>query len=283
MTQSALKQNTDGRDFDGLWRRAREILRAELGERPFSIHIAPLKPISADVQRCTIGCGDDGKRDTVAERYGIRIANLLAQLSGIERAVDFVSEPSGYEAIVSAPSEDEVSSLDLRLALLEAKAARLARERPGFAVGGDVLLMIAARIPKDGSVLEAALLRLAASSATEGQAITMASAQTWLADMMRAHNPRVSVERIKRYITQRYHLKPDDLESASRRSEIVRPRQLAFYVARKMTGKSFPDLGRHFRRDHSTILHGYEKIVALKETNPEIAAELDAIIRALRD
>lgn len=283
MIQPALNRNTDSFDFDGLWRRAREILRAELGERPFLIHIAPLKPISADPQRFAIGCGDDRKRDNVAERYGIRIANLLAQLSGLERAVDFVSEPSRHEAIVSAPSEDEVSSLDLRLAFLEAKAARLAHERPGFAVGGDVLLMIAARIPKDASVLEAALLRLAASSAAEGKAITIASAQAWLADMMRAHNPRVSVERIKRHMTQRYHLRPGDLESKSRRSEIVRPRQLAFYVTRKLTGKSFPDIARHFCRDHSTILHGYEKILALKETNPEIAAELDAIIRALKD
>lgn len=283
MIQTALKPNTDSGDLDGLWRRVREILRAELGERPFSVHIAPLKPISADPQRFAIGCGDDRRRDSVAERYGIRIANLLAHLSGLERAVDFVSEPSGHEAVVTAPSEGEVSSLDLRLAFLEAKAARLAQERPGFEVGGDVLLMIAARIPKDASVLEAALLRLAASSAADGQAITMASAQTWLSDMMRAHNPRVSVERIKRHVTQRYHLKPGDLESKSRRSEIVRPRQLAFYVTRKLTGKSFPDIARHFCRDHSTILHGYEKILALKETNPEVAAELEAMFRALRD
>jgi chromosomal replication initiation ATPase DnaA len=269
-------------DFNDTWRRVQEILRAELGHRLFAVHIAPLRLISADAERVAFACPDERARDAVAERFGLRIANLLARYSGLERAVDFVFEPTPHLVVVSAPKESEVSSLDLRFSFLQARAARLAEERAGFVVGDDVLRMIAARIPKDASVLESALKRVAECSAATGQPITMASAQMWLADFLRAHDPRVTIDQVKRCVMRRYRLKPGDLESKSRRSEIVRPRQLAFYAARLLTGKSFPDIGRHFCRDHTTILHGYEKVLNLKETNPEIAAELEAIVQSLR-
>ena len=270
-------------DFSDVWRRARAILLADLGERPFTLWIAPLALVSADDVRIVIACPNEDARDAVAERYGQKIADLLARQSGIERSVDFVCEPAPYHAVVSAPQGAEISSFELRFAFLQQCAVRMAQEWPGYAAGDDVLRMIAARIPKDSRVLEQALGRLAHCSAASGEPVTFESAQIWLAEMLRAHDRRITVDEVKRCISRRYGLKPGDLESRSRRSEIVRPRQLAMYATRLLTGKSFPDIARHFERDHTTVLYGVEKMAALARTNPEIAAELEEIKRALRD
>lgn len=101
--------------------------------------------------------------------------------------------------------------------------------------------------------------------------------------MLRAYDRRITVDEVKRCVSRRYGLKTGDLESRSRRSEIVRPRQLAMYATRLLTGKSFPDIGRHFDRDHTTALYAVEKMASLALTNPEIAAEIDEIKRSLRD
>ena len=280
MPTSSPKTQTE---FDAFWRRARAILLTDLGERPFALWIAPLSLISADEARVVIACPSEGARDAVAERYGQKIADLLARQSGLERAVDFVCPPAPHHAVVAAPQENEVSSFELRFAFLQRRAARLVHERPGFAVGEDVLRMIAARIPKEARVLEQALERLAHCSAASGEPVTFESAQIWLAEMLRAYDRRITVDEVKRCVSRRYGLRPGDLESRSRRSEIVRPRQLAMYAARLLTRKSFPDIGRHFDRDHTTVLHGVEKIAELALTNPEIAAEIEEIKRSLRD
>lgn len=270
-------------NFADIWRRVRAILLADLGEWPYAIWIAPLSLISADEARIVIACANEDARDAVAERYGQKIADLLARQSGIERAVDFVCPPTPHHAVVAAPQESEVSSFELRFAFLQRCAVRMGHERPGFAVSDDVLRMIAARIPKDSRVLEEALERLAHCSAASGEPVTFESAQIWLAQMLRAYDRRITVDEVKRCVSRRYGLKAGDLESRSRRSEIVRPRQLAMYATRLLTGKSFPDIGRHFDRDHTTALHAVEKMASLALTNPEIAAELEEIKRALRD
>lgn len=270
-------------DFAAQWRRVRAVLRAELGERPYSIWIAPIATVSADETRVVLACANEDVRDEVAGRFGQRIADLLATHSGMSRPVDFVSSPAPHFAVVSAPKEAEVSSLDLRFAFLRAKAEGLTRARPGFAPGDDVLRMIAARIPKEARVLEQALERLAHCAAASGEPITMTSAQIWLSGMLRAHNPRISVDEVKRCVSRRYGLQPGDLESKCRRSEVVRPRQIAMYATRVLTGKSFPDIARHFRRDHSTVLHGCQKMAALAAVDPDFAAEFEEIKRSLRD
>lgn len=269
-------------DFNEIWPRILEILRAELGPRLFSVYIAPLRVMSADEARVALACGSARLRDTIAERFGVRIANLIARYSGFERAVDFVFEPTPQLVVVSTP-KDAGSSLDARFTTLQTIAARLGQAQPGFDIGDDVLRMIAARIPKEASVLEQALQRLVRCCAEAGEPASLANAQVWLREFWRAHDRRITVDEVKRCVSRRYGLKAGELESKSRRSEIVRPRQLAMYMARTLTGKSFPDIGRHFCRDHTTILHGYEKMLGLKETNPEIAAELEAIKRDLRD
>jgi chromosomal replication initiation ATPase DnaA len=95
---------------------------------------------------------------------------------------------------------------------------------------------------------------------------------------------RTTVDTVKRYVSEKYRLQPGDLESRSRKRDVVRPRQIAMYAARKLTEQSFPQIARRFGpRDHSTVLHGVYVIEQLIAKNPAFAAEIDALMRSIRD
>lgn len=95
---------------------------------------------------------------------------------------------------------------------------------------------------------------------------------------------RTTVDAVKRHVADKYKLQPGDLESRSRKRDIVRPRQIAMYAARKLTQQSFPQIARRFGpRDHSTVLHGVVLIEEMIARNPEFAAEMDALLRAIRE
>lgn len=92
--------------------------------------------------------------------------------------------------------------------------------------------------------------------------------------------PCLEIERIKQTVANFYGIEPCDMTSQSRARYVARPRQLAVYLARQMTGKSFPELGRRFGgRDHTTILH------AIREVERRTAAPCDEAedLAALQD
>lgn len=79
-----------------------------------------------------------------------------------------------------------------------------------------------------------------------------------------------------------YGLSPEELASKNREGETVRARQIAMYVARKMTGRSYPEIGRQIGGfDHSTVVHAYRKIEGLLETNPEVRTDVDSVAGAV--
>ncbi|MCE9521925.1 MAG: hypothetical protein K8S25_05770 [Alphaproteobacteria bacterium] len=92
--------------------------------------------------------------------------------------------------------------------------------------------------------------------------------------------PRVFIEDVKRKVAERYAVSVADLESASRKREHVRPRQLAMHLSRTLTKRSFPEIARRFgSRDHSTVIHGCKKIEGLRLSNPAMAAEIEELLR----
>jgi chromosomal replication initiator protein len=175
------------------------------------------------------------------------------------------------------------TDFDLRLKILNAKVEELARERRGVAIGTDVLHMIAARITNNTRELEGALQRIAMKSAGHTGPVTMAVAEEWLSDFLRAHR-KITIEDVKRRVMERYALKAGELESRSRKQEIVRPRQVAMFLARRLTGRSFPEIARKFGpRDHTTVIHGCDRIGDLIISNAELAAEVEDLQRQLRN
>lgn len=175
------------------------------------------------------------------------------------------------------------ADFDLRLAILQAKAKRRAFDLPEFSVGDDVLRMVAARVQADARVLSGVLKRLELKSNGGADPVTFEKAEVWLEDFLRAHNRRVSLNEIKVRVAAYYKVKVADLESPCRRREFVRPRQVAFYLSRGLTQRSYPEIGKSYRRDHTTVMHGYDRISKRRLVEADLEAEIEAIKRSIRD
>jgi chromosomal replication initiator protein len=238
-------------------------------------------------------CDDlQGLRNQAAsiEEFYHLIDDLLAHGKQVVLAAD--TPPSSMEHLperlrsrLSAGGGVEMRAGDyeLRLAIVRAMAAQRSREKPTFVVGENVLRLIAASIKKDARVLGGALSRLEACSEHGKEPITFESAKAWLGDYLREHRKVFSVNGIKQQVATRYRVRVSDIDSKSRRHEVVLPRQVAMYLTRRLTDRSFPELGRSFKRDHSTILHGYEKIRDRCLNEPAFAADIEELVGSLQE
>ncbi len=92
------------------------------------------------------------------------------------------------------------------------------------------------------------------------------------------------MDEIQKAVAEHYALKQADLLCERRTRAIARPRHVAMYLAKTLTTRSYPDIGRRFGgRDHTTVLHAVRRIEALKAEDPALAADLDALARKLKD
>lgn len=175
------------------------------------------------------------------------------------------------------------SDFDLRLAILEAKAARVARENPRVVIGGEALRFIAQRINANTRELEGALHRVISHSNNGEHPITLQNLQAWLADFLKMHDRRVTIEEIKLKTASFFGCKVADLESESRAREFVRPRQAAMYLARQMTQRSLPEIARRFKRlDHTTVMNALKRVEKRREEDPEFAQALETLRLSIR-
>lgn len=181
----------------------------------------------------------------------------------------------------------EIMPLDIamRREILERRAADIGREDPAFVVGDDVIDYVASHVQGDGRDLEGALNRLAAFGRYSGEPITLAYAERAIRDIVvQRERPQVKIESIQRAVAQHYRLSRQDLISARRTQAIVRPRQIAMYLAKQMTLRSLPEIGRRFgNRDHTTVLHAVRKIESLLAENDEMAREVADLRRLIQD
>jgi chromosomal replication initiator protein len=180
--------------------------------------------------------------------------------------------------------EITASDFDLRLAILEAKAARIARERPNVVIGGEALRFMAQRIAANTRELEGALNRVLSHSGDGMHPITLPNLQIWLADFLKQHDRRVTIDEIKTKTATFFSRKVSDLESESRARDIVRPRQIAMYLSRRLTNRSLPDIARRFgKKDHTTVIHAVKTVEALSNSDPEFARNLETIRLSIRN
>jgi len=183
-----------------------------------------------------------------------------------------------------ASIEISPTDFELRLAILEAKARAVSRERPGFVLNSEAAHFMAQRINTNTRELEGALNRVVMQCADGTRAITIDNLNVWLADFLRAYDRRVTIEEIKRKVADHYSLKTADLESPNRSRSIVRPRQIAMYLGRLLTPRSYPEIGRRFgNRDHTTVMHAVETIQRLTGVDPGFADEVEQLRLSIRN
>jgi chromosomal replication initiator protein len=174
---------------------------------------------------------------------------------------------------------------ELRLEILKARALAARQHHPGFDVPAPVLSYIAKTVTHNGRDLEGALNRLLAHNKLTGHAVTLEMAEREVRDLIRPQEPRrVKIEDIQRVVARQYNVSRSDLLSSRRTANVVRPRQVAMYLAKTMTLRSLPEIGRRFGgRDHTTVLHAVRKIEALVGSDTSLAEEVEILKRQLQD
>jgi chromosomal replication initiator protein len=179
----------------------------------------------------------------------------------------------------------EMNLLDeaLRVKILEARIAAVHTMQPGFEVAPAVLAYVAQAINSNGRDLEGAVNRLLAHSSMVGARHTVESAEVAIRDLLHTREPkRVKIEDIQKLVANRFSVTRADILSARRTATVVKPRQIAMYLAKVLTPRSLPEIGRRFGgRDHTTVLHAVRKIENLAKIDAALNEELELLKRML--
>ncbi len=173
---------------------------------------------------------------------------------------------------------------ELRFEILKNRVLAARAHHPGFDVPDPVVSYISKSVTHNGRDLEGALNRLLALSKLTGQPMTMEVAEREVRDLIRPQEPkRVKIEDIQRVVARQYNVSRSDLLSSRRTANVVRPRQVAMYLAKTLTLRSLPEIGRRFGgRDHTTVLHAVRKIENLLGNDTALADEVDGLKRQLQ-
>ncbi len=172
------------------------------------------------------------------------------------------------------------TTYELRLGILQTKAEVLGAQSK---VPDRVLEFLARRITSNVRELEGALNRIVAQATLVGRAITLDMAQEVLQDLLRAHERRITIEEIQKRVAEHFGVKLADMHSARRARVVARPRQVAMYLAKQLTPRSLPEIGRRFGgRDHTTVMHAIRKIEELRTADSVLNEDVEMLRRLLQ-
>ena len=174
---------------------------------------------------------------------------------------------------------------ELRLEILKMRVQMARHYHPNFCVPEPVLAYIAHAVTHNGRDLEGAVKRLLVYNKLTGQPVTMELAEREVRDLIRPGEPRrVKIEDIQRIVARQYNVSRADLLSSLRTANVVRPRQVAMYLAKTITLRSLPEIGRRFGgKDHTTVLHAVRKIEGLVGNDEMLADEIESLKRQLQE
>lgn len=169
------------------------------------------------------------------------------------------------------------TTYELRLGILHAKADTL-----HMGIPKDVMEFLASKITSNIRELEGALNRIIAHATLVGREISLETTHEVLRDLLKANDRRVTIEDIQKRVAEYYGIKISDMQSARRSQNVARPRQVAMYLAKALTARSLPEIGRKFGgRDHTTVLHAVRKVEEVRTQDSEFSQDLDILRRTL--
>jgi len=168
----------------------------------------------------------------------------------------------------------QAPDFETRIAILRKKA-----ETEGIIVPNEVLEFIAKKIKANIRELEGALTRIVAYSSLTNREITIDLSSEALKDIISSSRPKqVTVNLIKDVVSQYYNIRTEEFNSKRRTRSISFPRQIAMYLSRELTDLSLPKIGEEFGgRDHTTVIHAYEKISKDKDKDVDLASKIEQI------
>ena len=157
------------------------------------------------------------------------------------------------------------TTYELRLGIVQSKVETLDVHFPTT-----VMEFLAQRITSNVRELEGAINRVAAHATLVGRPVTLDSVNEVLADLLRHTDRPVTIAEIQKHIADHFQIRESELLSARKDRSIVRPRQIAMFLAKRITTMSLPEIGKSFGgRDHTTVIHAVKRVQELRTSNPE--------------
>jgi chromosomal replication initiator protein len=181
----------------------------------------------------------------------------------------------------------DIGPLDegLRVKILDARIAVAREKQPNFVVPPEVVAYVAKTVTTNGRDLEGAVNRLLAHATLSGAPLSVTTAEAAIRDLIRTQEPkRVKIDDIQKLVASHYNVSRADILSSRRTANVVLPRQIAMYLAKVLTPRSLPEIGRRFGgRDHTTVLHAVRKIEDLVSKDHNLAEVIELLKRILND
>ncbi len=180
--------------------------------------------------------------------------------------------------------EMEAPDFDMRLDMLKSRLEAARKEDPSLEIPEEILAHVARNVTSSGRDLEGAFNQLIFRRSFE-PSLSIERVDELLAHLVGAsEQKRVRIEDIQRVVARHYNVSRQELVSNRRTRVIVKPRQIAMYLSKTMTPRSFPEIGRRFGgRDHTTVLHAVRKIEELIGGDTKLSHEIELLKRLINE
>ena len=202
---------------------------------------------------------------------------LVVSADRAPQALDGVDQRILSRLSMGLVADIQPADLELRRLILEQRLANM----PEAQVGEDVVEFLARTISRNVRELEGGLNKLAYAQLT-GKPVTRTLAEEQLKDILSACRRRITIDEIQRAVCEYYRIDRSEMSSKRRARAVVRPRQVAMYLAKVMTPRSYPEIGRKFGgRDHSTVIHAVRLVEGLRLQDSDMDNDVRALLRQL--
>ena len=174
------------------------------------------------------------------------------------------------------------AAFELRRKILVKRCEEMASEYENLSIPDDVLDFITVKISNSPRELLGALNMIVSGTALVGRPVTLDAAKEILSDVVRVTRVKISIAQIQKGTIAWYGLGKEDLLSRRKTRNIVRPRQIAMYLAKELTSCSLPMIGQRFDgRDHTTVIHAVKTVQRLMAEDTAFADEVEGLRRSL--
>ena len=203
---------------------------------------------------------------------------LVVAADRAPQALDGVDQRILSRLSMGLVADIQPADLELRRTILEQRLANM----PEAQVGEDVVEFLARTISRNVRELEGGLNKLLAYAQLTGKPVTRVLAEEQLKDILSACRRRITIDEIQRAVCEYYRIDRSEMSSKRRARAVVRPRQVAMYLAKVMTPRSYPEIGRKFGgRDHSTVIHAVRLVEGLRQQDSDMDNDVRALLRQL--
>ena len=194
------------------------------------------------------------------------------------QALDGVEQRLLSRLSMGLVADIQPADIELRRSILESKLTKFAP----LEVPGDVIEFLARTINRNVRELVGGLNKLIAYAQLTGQEVSLQLAEEQLTDILSANRRRITIDEIQRTVCQFFRVDRAEMSSKRRARAVVRPRQVAMYLAKVLTPRSYPEIGRKFGgRDHSTVIHAVRLIEDLRQRDADMDGDVRSLLRQL--